>query len=49
MSTLSQEDYKILKKKKPITTPEPLFTAPEVTQDPGDVEKGDKVGSIIEG
>ena len=29
--------------------PEPLVTAHEVTQDPNDMEKGDMVGSIIEG
>ena len=34
-------------KKKKI--PEPLVTAHEVTQDPDDMEKGDKVGSSIEG
>ena len=33
--------------KKKIT--EPLVTANEVTQDPDDMEKGDNVGSIIEG
>ena len=49
MSRLSQEDYKIPKKKKPKTIPEPLVTAPEVTQDLYDMEKGDKVGSSIEG
>ena len=32
-----------------MTIPEPLFTAPEVTEDPDDMEKGDKVGSSIEG
>ena len=41
MSRLSQEDYKIPKKKKPQTIPKPLVTAPEVTQDPDDMEKGD--------
>ena len=49
MSRLSQEDYKISKKKKTKTIPEPLVTAPEVTQYPNDMEKGDKVGSSIEG
>ena len=34
-------------KKKKI--PEPLVTAHEVTRDPYDMEKGDKVGSSIEG
>ena len=37
MSRLSQEDYKIPKKKKSKTIPEPLVTAPEVTQDPDDM------------
>ena len=49
MSRLSQEGYKITKKKKPKTTPEPLVTANEVTQYPDDMEKGDKFGSSIEG
>ena len=49
ISRLSQEDYKIPKKKKSKTIPEPLATAPEVTQYPDDMEKGDKVGSSIEG
>ena len=49
MSRLSQEYYKIPQKKKSRTIPEPLVTAPEVTQDPDDMEKGDKVGSSIEG
>ena len=49
MSILSQEDYKIHKKKKTRTIPEPLVTAPELTQDPDKMEKGDKVGSSIEG
>ena len=35
----------VRRKKKP----EPLVTAHEVTQDPDDMEKGDKVGSSIEG
>ena len=48
-SRLSQEDFKIPKKKKTKTIPEPLVTEPEVTQDPDDMEKGDKVGSSIEG
>ena len=46
---LSQEDFKILKKKKTKTIPKHLVTAPEVTQDPDDMETGDKVGSSIEG
>ena len=37
------------KKKKSRTIPEPLFTAPGVTQDPDDMGKGNKVGSSIEG
>ena len=49
MSRLSQEDYKIPTKKKTKTIPEPLVTAPEVTQDPDDMEKGDTAGSSIEG
>ena len=49
MSRLSQEDCKIPKKKKSKTIPELLVTAPEVTQDPDDMEKGDKVGSSIDG
>ena len=48
MSRLSHEDEKIPKKKKTRTIPEPSVTAPEVTQDPDDMEKGDKVGSSIE-
>ena len=48
ISRLSQEYFKIPKMKKK-TIPEPLVTAPEVTQDPDDMEKGDKVGSSIEG
>ena len=49
MSRLSQEYYKICKKKKTNTIPKPSVTAPEVTQDPDDMEKGDKFGSSIEG
>ena len=49
MSRLSQEDYKIPKKKFFKTIPKPLVTAPEVSQYPDDMEKGDKVGSSIEG
>ena len=36
-------------RKKTKTIPKPLVTAPEVTQYPDDMEKGDKVGSSIEG
>ena len=39
ISILSHEDVKIPKKKKTKTVPEPLVTAPEVTQDPDDMEK----------
>ena len=39
MSRLSHEDDKIPKNKKPKKIPEPLVTAPEVTQDPDDIEK----------
>ena len=49
MSRLLHEDDKIPKKKKPKKIPEPLVTAPEVTQDLDDMEKADKVGSSIEG
>ena len=49
MYRLSHEDDKIPKKKKTNKIPEPLVTAPEVPQDPDDMEKGDKVGSSIEG
>ena len=49
MSRLSQEDFKIPNKKKIKTIPKPLVTAPKVTQDPDDMEKGDKVRSSIEG
>ena len=49
MSRLAHEYDKILKKNKPNKIPEPLVTAPEVTQDPDYMEKGDKVGSSIEG
>ena len=49
MSRLSQEDFNITKKKKIKTITEPLVTAPGVTQDPDDTEKGVKVGSSIEG
>ena len=49
ISRLSHEDDKIPKKEKPKKIPEPLVTAPEVTQDPDDMEKGDTVGSSIEG
>ena len=46
---LSRDDFKIPKREKTKIIPEPLFTAPEVTEDPDDMEKGDKVGSSIEG
>ena len=45
----SHEDYSIPRKKQKKKTPKPLVTAHEVTQDPDDMEKGDKVGSRIEG
>ena len=45
----SHEDESIPRKKQKNKIPEPLVTAHEVTQDPDDMEKGDKVGSIIEG
>ena len=48
MSRLSQEDLKTPKKKKTKTIPDPLVTAPEVTQDPDYMEKVDKVGSSID-
>ena len=51
-SSMSQEDKIIPRKpskKKKRKIPEPLVTAHEVTQDPYDTEKGDKVGSSIEG
>ena len=37
----------LVQQKKKI--PEPLVTAPEVTQNTDDMEKGDKVGSSLEG
>ena len=49
LSILSQDDFKTTKRKKTKIIPEPLVTAPEVTQDPDDMEKVDKVGSSIEG
>ena len=49
ISRLSQKYFKIPKKKKTKTIPKPSVTAPEVTQDPDDMEKSDKVGSSIEG
>ena len=49
MSRLSHEDEEIPKKKKTKKIPEPSVTAPEVTQYPDDMKKGDKVGSSIEG
>ena len=39
MSRLSHEDEKNPMKKKPKKITEPLVTAPEVTQDPDDMEK----------
>ena len=49
ISKLSQDDFKIAKSKKTKIIPEPLVTAPEVTQDQDHMEKGDKFGSSIEG
>ena len=49
LSLLSQDDFKIPKRKKTRIIPEPLVTAPEVTQDQDDMEKYDKVSSSIEG
>ena len=49
MSRLSHKDDKIPKKKKSNKIPELLVFAPEVTQDPDDMKKGDKVGSSIKG
>ena len=49
LSILSQDDFKIAERKKTKIIPEPLVTAPEVTQDQDDMEKDDKVSSIIEG
>ena len=48
ISKLSQDDFKIPKREKTKIIPEPLVTAPEVTQDQDDMKKGDKVGSSIE-
>ena len=45
---MSQEDHRIPRKPSRKKKPEPLVTAPEVTQDQDDMEKGDKVGSSIE-
>ena len=39
ISRLSHEDEKIPKKKKPKKIPEPLVTAPELTQDPDDIKR----------
>ena len=47
-SSMSQEDHRIPRKPSREKKPEPLVTAPEVTQDQDDMEKGDKVGSSIE-
>ena len=49
MSKYSHKYDKIPKKKKTKTIPKPLDAAPEVTQYPDAMEKGDKVGSSIEG
>ena len=49
MSRLSHKDDKIPKKKKSKKIPELLVFAPEVTQDPDDMKKGDKVGISIKG
>ena len=49
LSILSQDDFKIPKRKKTKRITENLVTAPEVTQDQDDMEKDDKVGSSIEG
>ena len=38
---------KFLRKIRKNTIPKPLVTAPELTQDPDDMENGDKVGSSI--
>ena len=38
---------KFLRRKKTKKIAEPSVTAPEVTQDPDDMEKGDKVGISI--
>ena len=49
---MSQENDRIPRnpsKKEKKKIPEPLVTAHEVNQDPDDMEKGDKVGSSIEG
>ena len=44
----SHECDSIPRKKPKKKIPEPLVTAHEVTQDPDDMEKGNKVGSSIE-
>ena len=49
MSKFSHEYDKIPREKKTKIIPEPLVTAPEVTQDQDDMEKDYKVGSSIEG
>ena len=49
ISKRSQDDFKISMRKKIKIIPEPLVTLPEVTQYQDDTEKGDKVGSRIEG
>ena len=50
-SCMSQEDDRIPRKpskKEKKKTPELLVTAHQVTQDPDEIEKGDKVDSSIE-
>ena len=44
----SHDDDSIPRKKQKKKIPQPLVTAHEVTQDPNDMEKGDKVGISIE-
>ena len=48
MSRAQYYDSITMKKQKK-KIPDPLVTAHEVTQDPDDTEKGDMVGSSIEG
>ena len=47
--SISHEEDRIPRKKQRKKIPEPSVTANEVTQDPEYMEKGDNVGSIIEG
>ena len=49
MSKFSHGYDEIPRKKKTKIIPEPLVTAPEVTQDQDDMEEYDKVSSRIEG